>query len=183
MKHVTIVGIGMGPDTMTQEGLQAIEKADILLGAPRMLHAFSYLGKKSYPEYMPKGVCRIVDTSEANLFAVLVSGDPGFFSAAEELCTALIGCEVSLIPGISSLNYFFARLKRPWQVAALVSCHGQNANLVDTVRRNRLDFCPDRRQPYTTCADTYGCRLWQAYCPCGGEPEYGDGALIDLPSL
>ncbi len=140
MKRVTIVGIGMGPDTVTQEGLEAIQKADILLGAPRMLHAFSYLGKKSYPEYTPKGVCHIVDTSEAALFAVLVSGDTGFFSAAEDLCMALANCEVSLIPGISSLNYFFAKLKRPWQDAALLSCHGRSTNLVDMVRRNRLTF-------------------------------------------
>lgn len=140
MKTITIIGIGMGANTVTGEGFQALEQAEVLLGAPRMLAAFSHADKQAYPAYEPDNVKKIVQESDCKRFAMLVSGDPGFFSAAEELASALSEYQVTLIPGISSVSYFFARLKQPWQDAALLSCHGREANLIDTVRRNRLTF-------------------------------------------
>ena len=140
MKSVSIVGMGMGADTVTGDGLRAVERAETLLGAPRMLSAFSCFDKPSYVEYEPEKVKALLDESELSRFAVLVSGDTGFFCAADGLITALSGYEVKLIPGVSSVSYFLAKLKRPWQDAALISCHGRGTNLVDIVRRNRLTF-------------------------------------------
>lgn len=140
MKHVTIIGIGMGLDTMTCEGLRAIEQAEALFGAPRMLAAFSNADKPVYPVYEAGKVEEIIRQSSYERFAVLVSGDTGFFSAAEGLISVLSEHDVKLIPGISSLAAFFAKIKRPWQEVALLSCHGREANFVDTVRRNRLTF-------------------------------------------
>lgn len=140
MKYVAVIGIGMGADTVTCEGLHAIEQAEALLGAPRMLAAFSRFEKPVYAVYEPEKVKAVLDESGMQRFAVLVSGDTGFYSAADGLILALSGYEVKLIPGISSISYFFAKLKRSWQDAALISCHGRETNLVDTVRRNRLTF-------------------------------------------
>ncbi|HWS29493.1 MAG TPA: precorrin-6y C5,15-methyltransferase (decarboxylating) subunit CbiE [Clostridia bacterium] len=140
MKSVSIVGIGMGADTVTGDGLRAVERAEALLGAPRMLSAFSCFDKPSYAEYEPEKVKALLDESELFRFAVLVSGDTGFFSAADGLVAALSGYEVKLIPGVSSVSYFFSKIKRPWQNAALVSCHGREANLIDAVRRSKLTF-------------------------------------------
>lgn len=140
MKRVSIIGIGMGADTVTEESLRAIEQAEALLGAPRMLLAFSRYEKPAYAVYEPEKVKAVLDESGMQRFAVLVSGDTGFFSAADGLVLALSGYEVELIPGISSVSYFFAKLKRPWQDVALASCHGRGTNLVDTVRRNCRTF-------------------------------------------
>lgn len=140
MKHISIVGIGMGTDTSTQAGLQAVQDAEALVGAQRMLDAFAALQKPAYAEYIPNRVSDVISASEHARFAVLVSGDTGFYSAADSLTAALAAYDVSLIPGVSSLSYFFAKLHRPWQDAKLVSCHGRDANLIDAVRRNRLTF-------------------------------------------
>ncbi len=140
MKRITIIGMGMGADTVTQEGMRAIGEAEVLIGAPRLLDAFDQPGKQRCAEYAPKKVAQAVESSESERFAVLVSGDTGFYSAAEKLCAALSVYGVTLMPGVSSLNCFFARLKRPWQKAALISCHGREENLADTVRRNCLTF-------------------------------------------
>lgn len=140
MKRVSIIGIGMGGDTVTGEGLNAVEQAEALLGAPRMIQTFSRFEKHVYAVYEPEKVKAVLDESGMQRFAVLVSGDTGFYSAADGLMLALSGYEVKLIPGISSVSYFFARLKRPWQDAALISCHGRGTNFVDSVRRNRLTF-------------------------------------------
>ena len=140
MKTVWIIGIGMGPDTVTAEGLRAIEQADMLIGAKRMVAGYAHLGKPSTAEYAPGRVAEIVREHAHANFAVLVSGDVGFYSAAEGLLRALDCYEVRLIPGISSFHYFFARLQKPWQNAAAISCHGRESNLVDTVRRNGCTF-------------------------------------------
>lgn len=140
MKQVTIAGLGMGAGTLTAEGMDAVEQADVLIGAPRLVAQFKKLGKPSFAEYAPDAVARFVNGHESGRFCVLVSGDTGFYSAADGLCAALKDCSLTLIPGVSSLSYFFAKLMRPWQDAAVISCHGRRANLVEAVRRNRLTF-------------------------------------------
>jgi len=140
MKTVTIVGAGMGPDTVTQEGLRAIERADALFGAPRMLADYAYLNKRAEAVYTADKMRPVLAEYDEGRFAVLVSGDTGFYSAAAKLCQELTDCQVDVLPGISSLNYFAARLGRTWQDTALVSCHGRIGNLADTVRRNSATF-------------------------------------------
>ncbi len=140
MKNVAIIGIGMNADTVTREGLRAIERSDVLFGAPRMLGAFSHLEKPSFPVYEPAAIKALINESALSNFAVLVSGDTGFFSAAKLLVATLSELETTLFPGISSVSYFFAKLKRCWQDAVLISCHGREGNLVDAVRRNRMTF-------------------------------------------
>ncbi|HNZ63059.1 MAG TPA: precorrin-6y C5,15-methyltransferase (decarboxylating) subunit CbiE [Bacillota bacterium] len=140
MKSITIVGAGMGPATVSRQGWEAIRQADMLLGACRLLQSFSSGDKPTCAEYTPDGVRMAVESTPAERFVVLVSGDTGFYSAAEKLGAALSEFSVAFIPGISSLSYFFARMKKSWQDAALVSCHGREANFVDTVRRHKLTF-------------------------------------------
>lgn len=140
MKTVAIIGVGMNRDTLTQEGFAAIQTADLLLGAPRLIEMFFDLGKLAFPEYMPDGVQSVLEDSDFEHCAILLSGDVGFFSAANGLLSALEAYDIRLIPGISSLSYFFARLKRPWQESAFISLHGREGNFVDTVRRSRLTF-------------------------------------------
>lgn len=140
MRKVSIIGMGMNADTVTQEGFQAIQNADALIGAQRMLDAFATLNKPCYAEYLPGSVLGVITGSGHQNFAVLVSGDTGFYSAADGLAAILAEYDVTIIPGVSSLSYFFARIKQPWQDAKLLSCHGRDANLTDAVRRNRLTF-------------------------------------------
>ena len=144
MKKVTVIGAGLGPDTLTAEARAALSRADVLLGAARVIEA--YKEKRSHQCYLPKDVAACIESEDAQAFAVLVSGDVGFYSAAAGLCEALSAYDLSFIPGISSVNALFARLKMPWQGAAFASAHGRSlcgggACVVDIVRRNRLTFC------------------------------------------
>ena len=140
MKQLTIVGVGVGPESVTPSARRAIERAQVLFGAPRLLQEWNAVQKTTYPYYTAAKIAPIINSSDADRFALLVSGDVGFYSAAASLCQELPGVHVRMEPGISSLHYFFARLGRPWQDAATVSCHGRQANLVDTVRRSAATF-------------------------------------------
>ncbi|MCL2166868.1 MAG: precorrin-6y C5,15-methyltransferase (decarboxylating) subunit CbiE [Clostridiales bacterium] len=139
MKKVAVVGVGLGQHTLTPEARDAISQAGVLLGAANVLEA--YQEKRSHPYYLPKDVAACIEREDAETFAVLVSGDVGFYSAATGICAALSAYELRFIPGISTVNAFFARLKLPWQDAAFISAHGRGANVVDTVRRSRLTLC------------------------------------------
>jgi precorrin-6Y C5,15-methyltransferase (decarboxylating) len=140
MKQIALVGIGMSAATTTMEAQAAIHEADMLLGAKRMVDAFAGLGKRSRAVYQPDEVAATIETSDAQRFAVLVSGDVGFYSGASGLYERLKEYDITLVPGVSSVSYFFAKCGLSWQDAALVSCHGAAPDLVGAVRRNRLTF-------------------------------------------
>lgn len=137
-KKVAIVGIGMdGTDTLTQAGRRAIEAADLLIGAERMLRPFRHLGKREVVSYQPAPI--ICDCEEQHI-AVLVSGDVGFYSAAEKLLPRLEGLEVEVICGIATPVYFSARLGLSWSDMHFVSLHGANASIVRNVCAHKTTF-------------------------------------------
>lgn len=156
MKKLVLLGTGMGPDSLTAEGRNALAEAEIWFGAPRLLELFKPLfagtsgPKVFFPLYRAEEIIAALEGRTENSIAVLVSGDTGFYSAAAGLYGAFQNYRqtrapdltLRALPGISSVSAFFARLGLPWHDAALLSCHGRDAAaLTGTVRRNRHTFC------------------------------------------
>ena len=149
MKKIYIIGAGLGAGSITEDAKKALEQSFAVLGAERLLAEYGAFlkGKRCVAKYAAEDVLAASDEQDAALaqgdVSVLVSGDPGFYSAALKICRAFEDRkdrEVTVIPGISSLNAMFAALKLPWQDAALCSMHGKDANAAEYVRRNRLTF-------------------------------------------
>lgn len=143
-RTVTLIGIGMGTwSGMTVEAAKAIEEADLLIGARRMLEAAGRTDKPSYAEYDAR---RIADYIAAHPeyadTAVLLSGDIGFYSGAKKLYDALEGqgYEIRSLCGISSVVYFCGKLRLAWEDVCLRSTHGRHANLVGAVKANKKTF-------------------------------------------
>lgn len=131
MKKVYIIGIGMnGQETLTQQAETAIESANCLIGAKRMLEPFAALGKPEFSSWNSAEISGfIMDSGYAN-FAVLMSGDCGFFSGAEGLLKALPdSVQTEIICGISSPVYFCGKLRIPWQDIPTVNLHGKASNI------------------------------------------------------
>jgi len=142
MKYVSIVGIGLdGVSSLTAEARREIENADMLIGAARMLGPFEGLNKPCLDEISAGNIASAIEKSRHSRIAVLMSGDVGFYSGASSLMPLLTGYETRLIPGVSSVSAFFARIKRPWQAAKLLSLHGRETDIVAAVRRNTDTFC------------------------------------------
>ena len=140
MKEINIIGMGMSEKTLTSEALELIQDADILIGAKRLINEFAHLNKPSFNAYLSDDILKIIEETDANKIAILVSGDVGFYSAAEKLTDTLSEYEPNLITGISSVSYFFAKCSLPWKDANLISCHGLDTNIVSSVRRNEYTF-------------------------------------------
>ncbi|MCR4772406.1 MAG: precorrin-6A reductase [Oscillospiraceae bacterium] len=139
---VDIVGIGPGSrDSMTARVVRAVESADCLIGAGRMLAAFSAPGKGTFEAVSPDAISGFIRSHpEYSRFAVLMSGDTGFFSGAKKLVPMLEGFRVNLLPGLSSMSYLCSRLALSYEQAVPVSLHGRDADAVPYVRSNPLVF-------------------------------------------
>lgn len=139
--RVTLIGVGLGnPETMTVEARKALEQADFVVGSQRLLEE---LGRAGSPAARAGEILNLLRESAARRPCVLYSGDTGFYSGAGSLIPMLERekIEFQVLPGISSVQYFAARLGRSWQDWKLVSAHGRELDLVGAVLEGRDVFC------------------------------------------
>ena len=143
-RKVTLVGIGIGtPEGMTVEAAQVIEKADLLVGADRMLAAAADKHKPTFSAYEPRKIGDYLELHpEYQRIVVLLSGDIGFYSGAKRLYEELEqrDFEVDALCGISSVVYFCGKLRTAWEDVCLLSIHGRSANLVGAVKSHHKTF-------------------------------------------
>ena len=139
---IYLVGIGMGnPDTITVAGQKAIAQSDCIIGAKRMLAAFAQehtIQKEAI--YEQEIVDYIIAHPEFQTISVLVSGDVGFYSGAKKLVQRLEDYDTELICGISSVVYFCAKLKLPWDDVRLVSAHGRECQVIAELKQHAKVF-------------------------------------------
>ena len=143
---VYLVGVGMGDmQTLTLAGKQAIESSDLIIGARRLLEPFMDLPAEKRALVRTAEIVDAVHASDAAVISVLLSGDTGFYSGATNLIAAL-GFDIAnrdaieIIPGISSLQYFCAKVGKNWDDACIASVHGRTCDVVSLVRRNAKVF-------------------------------------------
>ena len=139
---VTIVGIGPGSrEAMTAEVRRSLEEADCLIGAKRMLEASLRPGQTVFDAVSPTKIAEYIQNHpEFHQFTVAMSGDVGFFSGTKKLLPLLGGCEVTVLPGLSSLVYLCAKLGTAYEDVRPVSLHGREHDIVPDIRENRRVF-------------------------------------------
>lgn len=145
-RTIYLIGIGMGNSlSFTEEAKEIIESCDCLIGAKRMTEAAGGWEKPVYTAYMPEEILNIITEHQGYLkTAVLLSGDPGFYSGAKKLTMLLKekakGIQIKTIPGISSVVCLAARLSVSWDDAVLVSAHGRRENYIHAIAHNEKTF-------------------------------------------
>jgi len=130
-----VVGVGCGPGMLTMDAMDRLKKAKSVYGADRALDMVR--------QYLPAG-CRTVtlkDFSRLNELpedsVVLSTGDPMLAGLGH------LGEEV--VPGISSMQCAFSRLRLPLTKAVVVDAHGKDEEsarreMLDEVERGRIPF-------------------------------------------
>ncbi|MCW2278531.1 precorrin-6y C5,15-methyltransferase (decarboxylating) subunit CbiE [Heliophilum fasciatum] len=132
--RVTVIGIGPGtPEHLTPQARKAAQEADLLIGGPRALALFADLGKPTLiiDRHLEDLMQVIARERQAKRLAVLVSGDPGFYSLLPMLREKIGAEHLQVIPGLSSLQMAFAALALPWQEVRWLSMHGRCQKLTD----------------------------------------------------
>ena len=140
--EVFIAGIGPGSEALqTQEVRAAIERADCLIGARRMLDAVARPQQLTIDAIAPEAIAsHIAQHPECGVFCVVMSGDTGFYSGTKKLLPLLKACRVQVLPGLSSMSYLCARLGVSYEDAVPVSLHGRDLDIAREVRRRRKVF-------------------------------------------
>lgn len=140
--QVALTGIGPGSaGGMTAEVRQAIREADCLIGARRMLEAVRRDGQTVCEAVSPGDIARCIrEKRECRRFAVVLSGDAGFFSGAKRLLPLLPDCETRVLPGLSSMQTLCARMGTSYEDVVPLSLHGRDGDIVPDVWQNRRVF-------------------------------------------
>jgi precorrin-6Y C5,15-methyltransferase (decarboxylating) len=141
VRKIDLIGIGAGDrGLMTDQAKAALKECDAVFGASAVIERL-HTDKPCYAEYQPDKVRQILDEHPAiRRAAVVMRGDTGFFSGAKKMIQAFEHEDVSIIPGLSSVSVFAAKLAVSYDDAACISLHGRSANVVRTVAENRKTF-------------------------------------------
>ncbi|MCB1404730.1 MAG: cobalt-precorrin-7 (C(5))-methyltransferase, partial [Rhodobacteraceae bacterium] len=109
---LTIVGLGEdGPDGLPPASREALEAAEIVMGAARHLALMPGLGAEriDWPVPFAAGLPRLL-ALRGRRVVVLASGDPFWFGAGTVLARALDPGEWRALPGASVFSLAAARL-------------------------------------------------------------------------
>ena len=148
-KTIVLVSCGTGSaDFLTEAALQAIEKSDCVIAAQSILGRHTKIIEKKPQKafFRAEEIVDFIEKSDFCNFAVLLSGDGGFFSLAKTLLPVLEerSLSASIIPGISSISLLAARLALSWEEAKTISLHGRAKNaanlIIGAVSHNKKAF-------------------------------------------
>lgn len=156
MYELVVVGAGPGStELLTPAAQAAIKDADAVVAAPR--HAqlvppskLIVMGK------LADTLAEIERRLKTGSVAVVVSGDPGLFSLLPRLKQRFPAVRLRVIPGVSSVQAFCARLGESWEQARILSGHGRPLTpgaLAAAVQQNSTTFlfCDREHNPTWVC--------------------------------
>ncbi|MHB1455346.1 MAG: precorrin-6y C5,15-methyltransferase (decarboxylating) subunit CbiE [Armatimonadota bacterium] len=127
--RIVIVGCGPGSmDCMTLAAIRAVDSADVLVGAGRLLGMFSQSNAEQIVvgADIERSLDEISQRCGSKRIAVLVTGDPGLCSLAQPVIRRFGREMCRVIPGISSVQAAFACIGVDWYGAKIVSIHGRD---------------------------------------------------------
>ncbi|MEL7565175.1 MAG: precorrin-6y C5,15-methyltransferase (decarboxylating) subunit CbiE [Dehalobacterium sp.] len=157
MNKVCIAGVGPGAlEYVAPAALEAIKCCDILVGGKRNLAVFQHLGKETYEfKTSMEDLYLFVDRErKERKVCVAVSGDPGFYSLLDFFLKKLGREALEVIPGISSFQYLFARIAKPWKNYSLSSMHGRDTDIMKGLaEKGGVFLLTDRTNNPSTIAD------------------------------
>jgi len=153
-----IVGVGPGSQKqLTFAASAAIKAADCVVAAERHMSLVSEHKNVIKLGYFEDTFKEIEEKLADGSVSVLVSGDTGAYSLAPSLVKRFRGmAEVTVVPGISSIQYLCAAAGEKWDDAVILSVHGREtseANILDAVSENMrvIFFCGPDKTPQWLC--------------------------------
>lgn len=138
MYKLKVVSLGPGhPDYILPIAKKEIAEAEVILCGERHLESFDVAGKEvmiiGRGTPLSELMQRVKECYAARKTAIVVSGDCGFYSLLSYTKKRVPAEDIEAIPGISSLQYFFAKIGMTWQDAEMMSLHGRDQDLLKRV--------------------------------------------------
>ena len=140
MNKINVLGLGPGSmDYILPAVIKKIEESDIIIGGKRHIESLGkYVENKEY-FYITADLTAAVDFINHNRnrkISLIVSGDTGFYSMLTFMRKHFRGEELTVVPGISSIQYMFAKISDYWYDACISSVHGKEYDYVGKLKKH-----------------------------------------------
>lgn len=146
---INVVGLGPGAkDYILPVAIEAVRKADMVIGAKRNLEAVEAYSAETMDYSVGFDVMGQYIAKNSDMEVVIVvSGDTGFHSMLNFVKRHVPSELVKAIPGISSLQYMYAKLGRGYEHSRWFSLHGRDTDIREWLQSGtELALLTDRRR-------------------------------------
>ena len=176
---------------MTAAVMKAIENADCIFGAERMIAVVKSSAEK-FPYYLARDIIPEIEKIKRNSISgknilILFSGDTGFFSGAKKIHEELkkiASINIKVLPGISSISYLASSIGESWHDCNIVSLHGtQEKEWLEKLGRSlrnkeKCFFITGGKNDIPKIMDS--CRLENAVIHLGYNLGYADEKVMKI---
>lgn len=150
MEKIKVAGLGPGnPDYILPAAKMAVADSEIVIGGKRNIESIKELLNGKEIKYIDSRLAELAEYIKQNRMkkiTVIVSGDPGFYSMLNYLENTFGREELEVIPGISSVQYMFARLGMHWYDAFVSSLHGKEFDFAQKMNDcNKMGLLTDNK--------------------------------------
>ncbi|MBF0555079.1 MAG: precorrin-6y C5,15-methyltransferase (decarboxylating) subunit CbiE [Nitrospirae bacterium] len=128
MYKITVISAGPGgAEYMTYAAVKRARACDILIGTRGQLAALEIApSENAIEENRIEEIINLIERYEGRDIGVLVTGDAGIFSLSQTICDRFGKASVlEVIPGVSSIQASFAKIKESWLDVRVFSFHGR----------------------------------------------------------
>lgn len=182
---VTLIGFSGAAETLTGEAKEALEQAELIIGAPRLLESLPVAENQTRAaSARADETLTLLQGGGAERACVVYSGDTGFFSGAKRLVPLLreAGIPHRVLPGISSAQLFAARLGEPWQDWSLRSAHGVDCDVAAALMEGKKTFflTGGEQTPSSLCRALADAGLGALRVTVGEKLSYPDERVVSM---
>lgn len=158
---IYIVGIGTGfgeYSDITLRAVQTIRDSEIIIGSDRQVDlAKKYNHNAQIIKY--EKISEIIQILKENInttISVLASGNPSLYGIADYIIKNMSPLEdIEIIPGISSVEYLFSKLKITMNDLYMTSFHGRKLDEEMVLKSKKTAFFTDNKTSLFDIAQLY----------------------------
>ena len=185
----TINVLGLGPGNLDYTlpiVLKEIMESEIIIGGKRHIESLGkYAENKEYC-YINADLQRVLDFIEQNRdkkMSLILSGDTGFYSMLTFMRKHFKANELNVIPGISSVQYMFAKVSSYWNDAFVSSVHGRNTEYVEKLREyGKIGLLTDKKNtPQRIAEEVVKAGITEATIYVGENLSYENEKIWEMP--
>ena len=184
---INVLGLGPGNlDYTLPIVLKEIMESEIIIGGKRHIESLGkYAENKEYC-YINADLQRVLDFIEQNRdkkMSLILSGDTGFYSMLTFMRKHFKANELNVIPGISSVQYMFAKVSSYWNDAFVSSVHGRNTEYVEKLREyGKIGLLTDKKNtPQRIAEEVVKAGMTEAIIYVGENLSYENEKIWEMP--
>lgn len=143
MAVISVVGIGPGDaNFLTTEATEVLKIADTVFGSERQLQEISNITTAT-KQLLPKKLAELKTIPhQGKEIVILASGDPLLYGIGNWVLRHFTS-EVRIVPGISSIQMMFHKMKLPMNDCFITSSHGKTPDFDFLLQHSKVAMVTD----------------------------------------